>query len=175
MKVSPKYLAYGSVLAIGAIALALDSAFPPASAAASVGPPVAESTANALASAAAAYSAPVDTGLAPLADRLAQLNERHAGAPAPERDVFEIDRQAWGLQSEVQAPKPEPSASPSTTLRLTAIVSNGMEGRAVINGMLVGIGGYVAGGYRVERIGTQSVTLDLDGHTVTLRLENPRQ
>ncbi len=168
MKVTPKHLAYASILAVGGIALALDSAFPPASAGAAIEPPVAESTAAALVSAADAYSTPVDSGLAPLADRLHQLNQLRAAGGTPPRDAFAIDMAAWGLR---EAPKPEPaslSASSDANLSLTAIMANDGVGVAVINGVMVRVGDRVKGGYRVESIRPRSVVLDLDGHSITL-------
>lgn len=168
MKVPPKYLAYGSVLAIGAIALALDSALPPASAAATIEAPVAESTAAALASAAAAYSAPLDTGLAPLADRLSQLNER-SGPGEPQRDVFTINARAWGLEEAPEALEPQQAgANPHANLRVSAIIVNTGEGRAVINGTLVKVGDWVAGGYLVTAIRQRAVELEFDGRTITV-------
>jgi hypothetical protein len=168
MKVKPKHLAYASVLAIGAVALALDSAFPPASAAAAIEPPPAQSTAAALASAAAAYDAPLDTGLAPLAERLAQLNQRAPQADAA-RDVFDLNERAFGLEEIAERPAAEPVGNPAAPLRVTAILVNSGQGRAVINGTLVKVGDWVAGGYRVAEIRQHAVLLDLDGRTVTLQ------
>jgi hypothetical protein len=172
MKVQPKHLAYASVLGIAALALALDSAFPPASAAAAIEPPAEQSAAAALASAAAAYSAPLDTGLAPLADRLAQINERSPADAAP-RDVFDLNEQAFGLDEATERPELAP-ITPTTEPRVTAILFNGGEGRAVINGTLVKVGDWVAGGYRVQEIRQRSVILDLDGRTVALQWQRPQ-
>lgn len=168
MKVTAKHLAYASVLAVGAIALLLDSAFPPASAAAAIDPPVGDATATVLAGAASAYTMPLDTGLAPLADRLAALNQRHARPDEPTRDAFALDEAAWGL---TQAPEPQIATltnDPDTSLQLTAIMANHGEGVAVINGTMAHVGDMLKGGYRVLSISPQKVTLDLDGHIITL-------
>lgn len=170
MKVTPKHLAYGSVLAVGGLALLLDSALPPASAAAAIEPTAAGTAAEALANAANAYSAPLDSGLAPLADRLAQLNTRYVSDENAARDVFAIDGPAWGLQS---APKPTStslSVSPQSNLRLTAIMANDGVGVAVINGRMVRVGDFI-GGMWVQRISPRSVVLELEGRTQTLSVE----
>lgn len=175
MKVTAKHLAYGSVLAVGAIALMLDSAFPPASAAAAYEAPVSEATASALASAVSAYTMSLDTGLAPLADHLAERNAQFAIPAEETRDAFAFDHAAWGVAKQ---PEPEDdqvfTGASQTGLTLTAIMANDGVGVAVINGMMVRVGDHVRGGYRVMQIKPRSVVLDLDGHTETLAIREQR-
>ncbi|GEM_PF-3626610 len=174
MKVTAKHLAYGSVLGVGAVALLLDSAFPPASAAAAYEAPVSEATAIALASAVSAYAMPLDTGLAPLANHLAERNQRHAVPVEDTRDAFAFDGQAWGVE---KTPEPQDDAIGTNTqsdLTLTAIMANDGVGVAVINGMMVRVGDHVRGGYRVASIKPRSVVLDLDGHTLVLGIREER-
>ena len=59
-------------------------------------------------------------------------------------------------------------ANPHANLRVSAIIVNTGEGRAVINGTLVKVGDWVSGGYLVTAIGQRSVKLDYDGHTITV-------
>ena len=168
MKIPPKYLAYGAVLTIGAVALAFHQIAPPSTAAAAT---PAASTAAVLATAAEAY-APLDAGLAPLADRLAQINARQSHAAAP-RDVFAVNRPVWGLEADAPL-VPEPQAWNSTTgLILTAVMPNQGEGVALINGKVVRRGDFLEGGYVVQAIKPNSVVLDLDGQTVTLSMQRP--
>lgn len=170
MKLTPKHMAYGSVLALAGIALLLDSAMPPSAAAAGEAP-VAPATAAVLAEAAGVYT-PLDTGLAPLADRLAGLNARLGDDRELGRDVFAMVPEAWGLvEAPAELAPPPPPANPTTSMRLTAIMANVGESVAVINGRIVRVGDVLDGGFRVDQIKPRSVVLERDGSTTTLSVE----
>ncbi|MEZ6234695.1 MAG: hypothetical protein R3B68_10950 [Phycisphaerales bacterium] len=167
MRITPKHMAYASVLGLGAVALALDSAFPPAGASAATPPPTIPVGVATPGASPAAQARP-DAGLAPLADRLAQMNAMYGTEGQPARDVFAVDEQAWGIQTELVAPAPQPVAD-ARNFNLMAIIVNRTESVAVVNGTMVSVGDFVAGtGYQVTDISPRRVMLERDGSTVVL-------
>lgn len=169
MRITPKHMAYASVLGLGAVALALDSAFPPASASAAA-PMAAVPSVEAVAIASTARApSRTDAGLAPLADRLAQMNALYATEAQAARDVFAVDEQAWGMQTELVASAPQAAPIDARSFSLMAIIVNRTESVAVINGTMVNVGDFVAGtGYQVTAISSRRVQLERDGSTITL-------
>lgn len=174
MRITPKHMAYASVLGLGAVALALDSAFPPAGASAAT-PPPAIPVGVATPGASPAAQARPDAGLAPLADRLAQMNAMYGTEGEPARDVFAVDEQAWGIQSDLVAPAPQPAAIDARSFSLMAIILNRTESVAVVNGTMVSVGDFIAGtGYQVTNISSRRVTVERDGHTIQLTWDPQR-